>query len=244
MKPGLVVSCEHGGNTVPAAYAYLFRGCEQLLQSHRGFDAGALELARELAARCRAPLRFSTVSRLLVDLNRSIGSRSLFSEITRKADRAEQSAIVERFYMPFRQKVLTALRDGLRRYQPVVHLSVHTFTPVLAGVERRADVGLLYDPRRRLERAFCRRWRSALRAEARGLTVRMNYPYRGRADGLTTYLRTLFAPEAYLGIELEVNQKFVLAEPDRWPSVKRAVVDSLTSVLADLPAWRNEETTA
>ena len=40
------------------------------------------------------------------------------------------------------------------------------------------------------------------------LKIRFNYPYLGKADGFTTYLRKIF-PENYIGIELEVNQKFV-----------------------------------
>ncbi|MEO8932838.1 MAG: N-formylglutamate amidohydrolase, partial [Xanthomarina sp.] len=36
---------------------------------------------------------------------------------------------------------------------------------------------------------------------------RFNYPYLGKADGFTSYLRKQF-PKNYLGIEIEVNQKF------------------------------------
>ncbi|MEN9581780.1 MAG: hypothetical protein RJA70_4789, partial [Pseudomonadota bacterium] len=36
--------------------------------------------------------------------------------------------------------------------------------------------------------------------------LRRKYPYLGKADGLTTALRREFAPAAYLGLELEVNQ--------------------------------------
>jgi hypothetical protein len=39
------------------------------------------------------------------------------------------------------------------------------------------------------------------------MRVRRNYPYLGKTDGLTTYLRRQFPAEQYLGIELEVNQR-------------------------------------
>ena len=39
--------------------------------------------------------------------------------------------------------------------------------------------------------------------------MRRNYPYQGRGDGLTRYLRARFDDAAYCGIELEINQKHV-----------------------------------
>ena len=41
-RDALIITCEHGGNEVPAAYAPLFAGHEALLPTHRGWDAGAL----------------------------------------------------------------------------------------------------------------------------------------------------------------------------------------------------------
>jgi predicted N-formylglutamate amidohydrolase len=81
-EPAVIVTCEHGGNHVPPPYRALFRGRERLLASHRGWDPGALTAARELARVLRAPLIFSRVTRLLIDLNRSPGHRALFSAVT------------------------------------------------------------------------------------------------------------------------------------------------------------------
>ena len=68
-----VITCEHGGNRIPAPYRDLFHTHQALLDSHRGYDPGALIMARALATAFAAPLVTSTVSRLLVDLNRSVG---------------------------------------------------------------------------------------------------------------------------------------------------------------------------
>jgi predicted N-formylglutamate amidohydrolase len=99
----------------------------------------------------------------------------------------------------------------------VLHLSVHSFTPKLNGEVRNADVGILYDPRRLAEREVCTRWKGTLLALTAtshdngyklqsDCRIRMNYPYRGASDGLTTALRRVFPARDYLGIELEVNQ--------------------------------------
>src|SRR5258708_4265355 len=83
MSDSFLITCEHGGNRIPAPYRALFRGSRALLDTHRGYDAGALVMARELARAFKAPLVSSTVSRLLVDLNRSVGHPQLFSPATR-----------------------------------------------------------------------------------------------------------------------------------------------------------------
>ena len=46
---GLVITCEHGGNRIPAPYRDLFHAHQALLDSHRGYDSGALIMARALA---------------------------------------------------------------------------------------------------------------------------------------------------------------------------------------------------
>jgi len=204
---GVVVSCEHGGNRVPAEWSHLFRGAARVLDSHRGWDPGALGLARRIARRMSAPLHASTVTRLLVEPNRSERHRSLFSRYTRSLSLDARERILRRHYYPHRRKVEGDLTAALRGGGRVMHLSVHTFTPVLDGDVRRVDVGLLYDPARPAERSLCDAWARDLKRASPGLRVRKNHPYRGAADGFTTYLRRTLG-RRYLGIELEVSQRF------------------------------------
>jgi len=102
---------------------------------------------------------------------------------------------------------------------------------VLHGTERRADLAWLYDPRRAGERACAARWMSALRTARPELALRRNYPYEGKSDGLTATLRRRHAPDMYVGIELELNQRFVLTGGAAWPALRAAVIASLKSVL-------------
>ena len=205
----VLVSCEHGGNRIPPRYQQLFEHHHELLRSHRGYDLGALWLARRFAREFDAPLYAATVSRLLVDLNRSPHNPRVFSGITRPLDPAERDRIMRRHYRPHRERVETRLRELIANGKTVVHLAIHTFTPILDGRVRNADIGLLYDPRRSTELEICTGWQRAIGRMSPALRVRRNYPYRGAADGLTTYLRTQLPPRKYAGIELEVNQRFV-----------------------------------
>jgi len=230
-----LVTCEHGGNRIPAPWQPLFRGRRALLESHRGYDPGALVMARALAAAFGAPLVTSTVSRLLVDLNRSIGHPQLFSTAARGAPATERSSIVERHYRPYRGEVERLVRQAASRGRRVIHVSSHSFTPELDGRLRRADVGLLYDPGRRAEADLCAGWKTALVALAPELRVRRNYPYAGKGDGLTSHLRRRFPDSAYAGIELEINQGIVAAAGRRWTALRRALIASLRTAATGEP---------
>jgi predicted N-formylglutamate amidohydrolase len=189
-------------------------------------------MARLLARALGASLVTSTVSRLLVDLNRSIGHPRLFSDATRGAPAALRATIVERYYRPYREEVDRFVRQSAARGRRVIHVSSHSFTAELDGKTRRADVGLLYHPGRRAESALCARWKASLAVLAPRIRVRRNYPYAGKADGLTAHLRKRFPQAAYVGIELEVNQSIVLAAGRRWAELRGALVESLRTACA------------
>ena len=221
-----VITCEHASNHLPQKYALLFGDRPQLLKSHCAYDPGARELAQRFAGRFNAPCFEGTVSRLLVDCNRSPGHRRLFGHGL-EAD--ERAALLHRYYLPFRQAAAAAITAAMDDGRTALHLSVHTFTPTLDGTERRADVGLLYDPRRTREKSLCAAWIAALREMAPRLRLRRNYPYRGVADGFATLLRTQLGEGGYLGIELEVNQRLVNNDGPRWQAVQEQLVASLAS---------------
>jgi predicted N-formylglutamate amidohydrolase len=223
----IFITCEHGGNSVPENFAVLFRNSRELLKSHRGYDSGALELAKELAGGLKAPLFFLNITRLLIDLNRSPHNPRRFSEITVMLGADEKQKIEKLYYAPYRAEVRSALLRYIEKGGRAVHVSVHTFTPALHGKMRTADIGFLYDPSRRDEAAFCISWKKALYELQPGLRVRRNYPYRGTSDGFTSCLRKMFSEDSYLGIELEINQKFPLGDRRRWLKLKRALLHSL-----------------
>jgi predicted N-formylglutamate amidohydrolase len=226
----IVLTCEHAGNRVPAAYRPLFRRAESVLQSHRGWDPGAIVLARTFQRLLAVPLVSTDVTRLLVEPNRSVGHRHLFSEFTAALDGTAKKKILDRYYHPHRERVETWIAAQVAAGCRVLHLSLHTFTPQLNGQRRTADIGLLYDPSRDWERTLCHKWRAEIKSLIPELMVRRNYPYLGTADGFTTYLRRLFPRERYAGIELEVNQHWV-AQPAAWRRLSSQLAKSTRSLV-------------
>ncbi len=229
---GFVITCEHGGNRIPGAYRDLFEPHQALLDSHRGFDPGALAMARALATALGAPLVASTVSRLLVDLNRSVGHPHLHFEASHKAHAEVRQRILKHYYQPYRAQAEHLVRQAILDHGRVIHLSSHSFTPELDGKVRNADIGLLYDPARPSEVDLCERWTAALKACAPDLTIRRNYPYAGKGDGLTAWFRQRLPPDAYVGIELEINQKHVFRAGRHWTALRKVILESLCKALA------------
>lgn len=203
----LILTCEHGGNEIPPPYLPLFRSAGDVLESHRGYDPGALQLFTELMD-LAVFAKHNTISRLLVELNRSLHHPQLFSEFTKDLSSEEKKEILDNLYLPYRNEVEEQIGKSIASGENLLHLSIHSFTPRLHGKERNADVGLLYDPSRKWEKEICRDFKTLLLKDDPALKVRFNYPYLGTADGFTTYLRKKF-PKHYAGIEIEVNQKHV-----------------------------------
>jgi predicted N-formylglutamate amidohydrolase len=210
----LLITCEHAGNQVPPEYEYLFASSEaqELLHSHRGWDPGALPVALDLAQRLCAPLLSWTVTRLLVEPNRSTAAPDLFSEITRQLDEAQRERLLERYHRPYHASVERVIAALIGSGHRVAHFSVHSCTDELNGRKRELELGLLFDPDRAFETANIRHITEWFEREAPEYRVRHNEPYLGTDDGLTTALRAVFPDPVYSGVELELRQGHVADE--------------------------------
>lgn len=202
----LVLTCEHGGNEIPDSYKFVFNNASKQLQTHRGFDLGALDMFEYLKDLAQFSM-YSKTSRLLIELNRSLHHNNLFSEFTKPLKSEHKKNIIETYYLPYRNRVESEISKYIVNDEHVLHLSIHSFTSKLNSIERHCDIGLLYEPSKDLEKEFSKQFKSQLNIENPDLNVRFNYPYLGKADGFTTYLRKQF-PKKYMGIEIEINQKF------------------------------------
>lgn len=228
-SPALIISCEHGGNEVPQRYLEFFKGRERMLNSHRGWDRGALAVSRMLARSLDCRLVFSTTTRLLIDLNCSPGNPKMFRFSSRFLSEAQQRRLIKTKYQPYVRRLEREIDAGIRRAARVIHLSVHSFCPVLSGERRNAHFGVLYDPARHYESAVARKLLQKLRRSKRHIT-RANYPYRGTDDGLTTILRRSRKDGSYAGIELEINQGLFRSSSRGLLEIIRASVEQVVEV--------------
>lgn len=209
LSPEVIITCEHAGNSIPVEYRYLFVKAAEILNSHRGWDPGALYAAELISKQLQAPLYSFPVTRLLIEVNRSLGHRRLFSEFSKILSASHKKQLIENYYTPYRGGIERVLREKLSQNKRVIHIGIHTFTPIFKGKERQCDIGLLFDPEQPHEKQLCNSWRKNLKIQFPDLFIRHNQPYKGTDDGLTTFFRSVFNTNLYNGIELEINQKFL-----------------------------------
>lgn len=198
----LILTCEHASNKLPAAFKSAVPA--EVLKTHRAYDIGALAVFRKLVKFAK-PEFYSEgkYSRLFVDLNRTITNKSAFSDFLRNNESAKTQATA--YWNEYRTAIEKFVKANAKK--EIVHLGIHSFTPVLNGKVRNADIGILYDPSRPQERAYANVIKAEIKRLYPAMKVRFNYPYKGSSDGLTTTLRKKFGPR-YVGIEIEINQKF------------------------------------
>jgi predicted N-formylglutamate amidohydrolase len=232
MLPALIFTVEHGDNKIPAEYVYLFEGQESVLASHRGHDPGAGELAVRFSTRFHAPCEHAEISRLLVDQNRSSHNRrALFSEYTRSLSAQEKRLILESYYWPYQNAVREQIAELQKGSRPVLHLAIHSFTPELRGEVRNCDVGLMYDPARSIEKSFSCKWQNAIHQQSPEIKVRRNYPYRGVSDGIVLSMRRQFPEEKYIGLQIEINQKYPFADREAWKRLQKTIVEGFSQAM-------------
>ncbi len=214
----ILISCEVGGDEVPAA---LIAPPDGGLRSTKrdskkrlpgelpttipGDDSAAY-VAERLAAGFDAALVLNRYSPELIDVSRSLHHRELFPKMTRRWNAEDRQRLIDEIHVPYRDQIRRAIAGGLLRSSYVIHLSVRTFESLSRGKNRRADVGLLYDPSNVDEVDLCLDWIDELYEEAEMLRVRRNYPRRGTTDSITKAMRTEFAGTHYLGIEVLLNR--------------------------------------
>lgn len=201
----ILLTCEHATFYIPREYRSWYATERSVLRTHEGIDFGARWLARQLQLSLKASLFSASVSRLLVDLNRSIDHPQLFSRFVPQDDLLRQE-LLARYYHPYR----TAVKDWVQSQlatKLVVHFGIHSFTPTFPGSDRNFDLGLLYDPANLLEASLVREIEALIHAGG-NFALRHNQPYLGTDDGLTTELRKSFGGR-YGGIEIELNQRLV-----------------------------------
>ena len=226
-KKHLLLTCEHASYHIPKAYQAYFDAGDVLAPSHQAYDAGAFQLYTFLCKQLKvSKLFYGKVRRLIVDLNRSLTHKQLFSKGIRQLPLEVQQHILQRYYHPYYQSIYKYL-DRQSKSTQVLHVAIHSFTPCLNGVARNNDIGILYDPSRIQEKELAKQWKACFKPEFK---VRNNYPYLGIADGLATQLRRRYPKQQYLGFELECNQD-LLNQPKRWQELKKLVLCSLQQTL-------------
>jgi len=143
-SPYLLIA-EHAGNVVPAPWHDLGLA-EPYLGTHFAVDIGIDALTRRLSRTLRAPAVVAHYSRLFLDYNRPAGEwdfmRPDLGGIPVPGNFAPDATDVRLRKRIAWAPVEQAIIEAAAGRQALV--SVHSFTPVMAGVRRNVDIGVLW----------------------------------------------------------------------------------------------------
>jgi len=238
--------CDHASRAFPRSMARL--GLPELATwQHVAWDIGAGELTRGLAHALDAPAVLAGYSRLVVDCNRDPDHAEVFRKESdgwivpgnQSLTDAEQRLRRSSFFEPYHARITTSL-DQLRERSVIpLFVSIHTFTPVMAGRHRPWHVGVLWD----VDETNARRLMQGL-SQVDGLVVGDNQPYSGRhPSDYTIEHHARRAGLPHLCIEVRQDQVESPAGLERWV---RLLAGLIGEILVDPAAHRllHQESTA
>jgi predicted N-formylglutamate amidohydrolase len=174
-----LLACDHYGRLIPRGLGDLGLSESQLTR-HIAWDVGISGVAEALSGHLGAHLIAQRYSRLVIDCNRppcAASSIPRISEATtipgnegipREAAETRRRIIFD----PYHRRIDEAIDRRLHQGMPTVLVSLHSFTPVYAGIARPWHIGTLYHRDTALPPLLLKH----LRAEA-DLVVGDNEPY-------------------------------------------------------------------
>ncbi|MBN8983653.1 MAG: N-formylglutamate amidohydrolase [Rhizobiales bacterium] len=173
------LTCDHYGRMIPRALGDL--GIDESERArHIAYDIGIAGVAEAVSDALRAHLIAQRYSRLVIDCNRPLSAASSIPPISEATtipgnQGLPQQAALERqqcIFAPYHQAITNALDRRTQTQRPTILVSLHSFTPIYAGVARPWHIGTLYNRDHRLPKAMLRE----LRSEA-ALVIGDNQPY-------------------------------------------------------------------
>ena len=174
-----LLTCDHYGRLIPRTLGDLGLPAGERAR-HIAWDIGIAGVAEALSEHLGAHLIAQRYSRLVIDCNRPPGAPSSIPRVSeattipgneglaRDAAEARRAQIFE----PYHRRIDEAIDRRLRDHIPTVLVSLHSFTPVYAGIARPWHIGTLYHRDTKLPPLLLR----LLRGES-DLVVGDNEPY-------------------------------------------------------------------
>lgn len=178
----LLLVCDHASCRFPFALGDM--GLDPFARRcHLAIDIGAGSLTEHLAKSLGVTAVLAQYSRLIVDCNRQLMDPGAFLEFgdgilvpgNRNLTQSDKDRRADAIYWPYHH----AIDAQIKRLQvvgpPPAFISMHSFTPVMNGVPRNVEIGVLWDKDQRLSDIFIDEFRAA------GFETGDNEPYSGKA---------------------------------------------------------------
>jgi predicted N-formylglutamate amidohydrolase len=233
-SPFLLVA-DHAGHCIPKRLGTLGLAAADR-ERHIGWDIGTAALGALLAERLDAVLLRQAYSRLVIDCNRdpeSAEAMPLVSDGTaipgnRDLSAADRCARIEAIHAPYQRAIAEQLARKLDKGQRPILVSLHSFTPIMQGIARPWQIGILHDGANDGLALSLRDW---LRRQD-AWVIGDNQPYAMDATDHTVPRHAFAAGLPYLEIEISQGELAPPGGPERWSGI---IADGLSHIVKGSP---------
>jgi predicted N-formylglutamate amidohydrolase len=230
---------DHAGRAIPRTLGDLGVPAAEM-DRHIAWDIGIAATGERLAAALDACFIRQTYSRLVIDCNRKPDAPDLAPAVSdgttipanvdlTQADRARRLAEI---HQPYQAAIADIIAQRTARGQPTVLVSLHSFTPSMAGIARPWLYGVLH----RNDSPFSEAVLAQLRAMF-GDRAGDNQPYA--MDGRDNTIPRHADGNGLDYLELEIRQDLI-AGPEGQAAASALLADLLPRALAALPSAEDD----
>ena len=229
-KRGIVLLADHARRDLPDDYGSLGLPAAEF-DRHIAYDIGVETVMRELASLLGVPAVLANFSRLLIDPNRGEDDPTLIRQLydgtvvpgNYPLAPEERERRLDSFYRPYHDAVGAMIASVAQASAKAPFIfSVHSFTPVMQGIQRPWHVGILWDRDERVARPLI-----DMLAEDKTLIVGDNEPYDGALRGDTMFRHAIVNGFAHALIE--IRQDLIASGKDAlaWADRLAPIVDAI-----------------
>ena len=178
----MLLVCDHASRRFPKALGSM--GLDPFARRcHLAWDIGAGPLTECLADSLGVTAVLAQYSRLVVDCNRDLFDPGAFLEFgdgvvihgNRNLNQEQKDRRASELYWPYHYAIDLELKRLAAFDYPTGFFAIHSFTPVMNGVSRDVEIGILWDADRSTAEVLIEGFRKA------GFEVGDNEPYSGKA---------------------------------------------------------------
>lgn len=227
----IMVSCEHGGDVIPQEWQHLFSEAHDAMQSPQLCEYGARWLYDSIAPTIADYADMANISRMVVDVDGSIGNGTALSAVTSKLSAQEAGKIIRDYYLPYQIEFEDRAETWTQQGENILLVGLHTFEPIVRNIPLGMDIGLIFDHNDTEERSLALRIKRGFEKNASWLRVRFNAPHKVKEDGFVQHMREMYGQRGLKGIEIEVGENVI------FPEGIKAVKSTITEVIAK---WKEE----
>lgn len=146
-----LLTCDHYGKLIPKTLGELGVSASER-ERHIAWDIGIAGVAEQLSRHLDAHLIAQRYSRLVIDCNRPPQAASSIPRISEATTvpgneglaREQANARREGIFDPYHRRIDAVIDQRAGNGLPTVLVSLHSFTPVYAGIARPWHIGTLY----------------------------------------------------------------------------------------------------